>query len=135
MVGAIFEGIGVSSGSFICGYLMETYGSSMAFFIFGVGAICMGFVHYFVQRFLDPCTSKHGKTLTISQDKSQAHEHSFSSDNKQNSFSNGIETFKQIQLTWDRMKRNIVKFWLTDGKSQFFFKKKNVFVFVTIDFR
>lgn len=99
MVGAIFEGIGVSSGSFICGYLMETIGSSYTFGVFGIGAICMSFVHYFVQRFLDSCTSKHGKTLTISQDKSQAYENALSSNNKENLFSNGIEKFKQIEFT------------------------------------
>lgn len=98
MVGAIFEGIGVSSGSFICGCLMDTIGSSYTFGIFGIGAICMSFVHYFVQRFLDTCTSKHGKTLTISQHKSQTHQHAPSSDNKQNSFSNGIEKFKQNEF-------------------------------------
>lgn len=61
MVGAVFEGIGVSSGSFICGYLMKIYGGSVTFRIFGVSAICLSFVHYFVQKFLDTFAARHGK--------------------------------------------------------------------------
>lgn len=100
VVGAIFEGIGVSSGSFICGYLMDSVGGSITFRIFGIGAICLSFVHYFVQRFMDSCTNKHGKKLTISQDKSQAPEHALRSDNnRQKSFSNGTDKYKQIELT------------------------------------
>ncbi|XP_014474838.1 PREDICTED: major facilitator superfamily domain-containing protein 6 [Dinoponera quadriceps] len=38
-VGAIFEGIGVSSGSFICGWLIDTYGGATAFRVFSVGAL------------------------------------------------------------------------------------------------
>lgn len=62
LVGAVFEGIGVSSGSFICGYLMKIYGGSATFRIFGVSAICLSFVHYFVQKFLDTFAARrHGK--------------------------------------------------------------------------
>lgn len=61
LVGAVFEGIGVSSGSFICGYLMNIYGGSVTFRIFGVSAICLSFVHYFVQKFLDTYAARHGK--------------------------------------------------------------------------
>lgn len=67
MVGAIFEGIGVSTGSFVCGYLMNIYGGSVTFRIFGIAAICLSFVHYFVQKFLDTFTARHGKTLNIMQ--------------------------------------------------------------------
>ncbi|XP_032671290.1 major facilitator superfamily domain-containing protein 6 [Odontomachus brunneus] len=38
-IGAVFEGIGVSSGSFICGWLIDTYGSVTAFRAFSVGAL------------------------------------------------------------------------------------------------
>lgn len=65
MVGAIFEGVGVSSGSFLCGYLMKVYSGRIAFRIFGVSAICLSFLHYFVQKFLDNFDTKHGKTLQI----------------------------------------------------------------------
>lgn len=61
LVGAIFEGIGVSSGSFVCGYLMNIYGGSVTFRIFGITAICLSFVHYFVQKFLDTFAARHGK--------------------------------------------------------------------------
>lgn len=63
LVGAIFEGIGVSAGSFICGYLMNIYGGSATFRIFGISAICLSFVHYFVQKFLDGFSARHGKNL------------------------------------------------------------------------
>lgn len=58
---SVFEGIGVSSGSFVCGYLMKIYGGSVTFRIFGVMAICLSFVHYFVQKFLDTFAARHGK--------------------------------------------------------------------------
>lgn len=38
-IGAVFEGIGVSSGSFICGWLMDTYGGIIALRVFSVGAL------------------------------------------------------------------------------------------------
>lgn len=69
-MGAIFEGVGVSTGSFVFGYLMNTYGGSVALRIFGIAAICLSFVHYFVQKFLDTFAARHGKTLTITQDHS-----------------------------------------------------------------
>lgn len=60
----------MSSGSFLCGYLMKEYGGRVAFRIFGVSAICLSFVHYFVQRFLDTFGTRHGKTITQIQDNS-----------------------------------------------------------------
>ncbi|XP_012279437.1 major facilitator superfamily domain-containing protein 6 [Orussus abietinus] len=38
-VGAVFEGIGVSSGSFICGWLMEKYGGVVVLQAFSVGSL------------------------------------------------------------------------------------------------
>lgn len=61
MVGAVFEGIGVSSGSLLGGYLMKEFGGSITFRVFGIAAICLSFVHHFVNRFIDECLSKHGK--------------------------------------------------------------------------
>lgn len=51
---------------------MNAYGGSVAFRIFGVSAICLSFVHYFVQKFLDTYGTRHGKTLTITQDNSHS---------------------------------------------------------------
>lgn len=96
MVGAIFEGIGVSSGSFLCGYLMKLYGGSITFRIFGIGAICLSFIHYFVQRFMESYTSRHGKTITLAQNKSQTFAQD---DNEKRSQSNGTELYKQIEFT------------------------------------
>lgn len=44
---------------------MDAYTGRIAFRIFGVSAICLSFVHYFVQKLLDSFGTKHGKTLTI----------------------------------------------------------------------
>lgn len=49
---------------------MNTVGGSIAFRIFGISAICLSVVHFFVQRFLDKFSTKHGKKLTLSQQKS-----------------------------------------------------------------
>ncbi|XP_076762676.1 sugar baby transporter isoform X1 [Xylocopa sonorina] len=38
-IGAVFEGIGVSSGSLICGWLMDTYGGGTTLRVFSVGAL------------------------------------------------------------------------------------------------
>ncbi|KAG7189792.1 hypothetical protein KM043_017454 [Ampulex compressa] len=38
-IGAVFEGIGVSSGSFLCGWLMDTYKGVTTFRVFSVGAL------------------------------------------------------------------------------------------------
>lgn len=40
---------------------MNIYGGSVTFRIFGVSAICLSFVHYFVQKFLDTYAARHGK--------------------------------------------------------------------------
>ncbi|XP_066601805.1 major facilitator superfamily domain-containing protein 6 [Prorops nasuta] len=39
LIGGVFEGIGVSCGSLICGWLMNTYGGIIAFRIFSAGAL------------------------------------------------------------------------------------------------
>lgn len=44
---------------------MKEYTGRIAFRIFGVSAICLSFIHYFVQKFLDNFGTKHGKILTI----------------------------------------------------------------------
>lgn len=42
---------------------MKIYGGSVTFRIFGISAICLGLVHFFVQKFLDIFAAKHGKNL------------------------------------------------------------------------
>lgn len=61
LVGAIFEGIGVSSGSLLGGYFMKEFGGSITFRVFGIGAVCLSVVHHFVHRFMDDFLNKHGK--------------------------------------------------------------------------
>ncbi|XP_013146484.1 PREDICTED: major facilitator superfamily domain-containing protein 6-A [Papilio polytes] len=49
LVGAVFEGVGTSLGSFIGGRLYETYGGSNTFLWFGIGSLICCVVHVFVQ--------------------------------------------------------------------------------------
>lgn len=89
MVGAIFEGIGVSSGSLLGGFLMQTYGGSITFRAFGIGAICLSIVHHFVHRFMDDFLSKHGKQDDVLDRIAQY------KDRFQSNDSNASETIKQ----------------------------------------
>ncbi|CAD1479928.1 unnamed protein product, partial [Heterotrigona itama] len=54
-IGAIFEGIGVSSGSLICGWLINKYGSVVALRAFSVGALlwlsCFWLIQLFLRKF------------------------------------------------------------------------------------
>lgn len=65
LVGAVFEGVGVSAGSFIGGWLMNNYGGSITFRIFGISAILLAFVHYAVQWILSKRVDEIGKKLVI----------------------------------------------------------------------
>ncbi|XP_012257088.2 major facilitator superfamily domain-containing protein 6 [Athalia rosae] len=49
LVGAVFEGIGVSLGSFICGLLMDTYGGVITFRVFSAGALVWLAIHWQLQ--------------------------------------------------------------------------------------
>lgn len=42
---------------------MKEYGGRIAFRIFGISALCLSFVHYFVQKFLDTFGTRHGKPM------------------------------------------------------------------------
>lgn len=60
MFGAVFEGVGVSLGSFIAGYFFEIFGGPITFRIFGVGSLIMFLVHHFVQYVISQRGSKQG---------------------------------------------------------------------------
>ncbi|XP_071557243.1 major facilitator superfamily domain-containing protein 6 [Temnothorax nylanderi] len=51
-IGAVFEGIGVASGSFICGWLMDSYGGVTAMRTFSVGALLWLGVFWLVELLL-----------------------------------------------------------------------------------
>lgn len=53
MVGALFEGIGVSLGSFVGGIMYDVYGGQLTFRLYGIGAIVACFLHAGVQYFLN----------------------------------------------------------------------------------
>lgn len=61
LVGAIFEGVGVSTGSFIGGYLMKSVGGSQTFRLFGLAALICAALHFIVQKLLDRFSSERGK--------------------------------------------------------------------------
>lgn len=42
---------------------MKEYGGRIAFRIFGVSALCLSLIHFFVQKFLDTFAARHGKTM------------------------------------------------------------------------
>lgn len=71
LVGAIFEGVGVSAGSLLGGYLMNEVGGSNTFRIFGIGAIVLSGVHLIVQYLLEKYSTEPGKEIahTITQEK------------------------------------------------------------------
>lgn len=72
MVGAIFEGVGVSAGSFIAGYLMTEIGGSATFALFGFAAMALSVVHFIVQYLMDKYSTEPGKEqahTTITQEK------------------------------------------------------------------
>ncbi|KAG6800459.1 major facilitator superfamily domain-containing protein 6 [Apis mellifera caucasica] len=51
-IGAIFEGIGVSSGSFICGWLIDTYGGIVTLRVFSIGALLWLLCFWLIQLLL-----------------------------------------------------------------------------------
>uniref|UniRef100_A0A1L8DEU6 Putative transporter n=2 Tax=Nyssomyia neivai TaxID=330878 RepID=A0A1L8DEU6_9DIPT len=53
LVGAVFEGIGVSMGSFIAGISFEKIGGSLTFRWFGLGALGLLVIHILVRRLHD----------------------------------------------------------------------------------
>lgn len=64
---------------------MKFYGGSITFRIFGFTAICLSFVHFFVQKFLDTFAAKHGKHLHQMPDHSQSNGALGVNDNNANS--------------------------------------------------
>ncbi|XP_057664392.1 major facilitator superfamily domain-containing protein 6-like isoform X1 [Diorhabda carinulata] len=52
MVGALFEGVGVSSGSALAGFLYQTYGGPLTFRYFGFGALVTCAIHIIIQYLL-----------------------------------------------------------------------------------
>lgn len=61
LVGAIFEGVGVSCGSLIGGYMFNSIGGSKTFRIFGVCSLVLFLIHVMVQKCLNK--SEKGKFL------------------------------------------------------------------------
>ncbi|CAH0547882.1 unnamed protein product [Brassicogethes aeneus] len=52
MVGAVFEGVGVSLGSFVAGILFKEHGGAMCFRMFGIGSLVACLLHASVQFLL-----------------------------------------------------------------------------------
>lgn len=65
LVGAVFEGIGVSTGSYIGGLMMERFQGSTTFRIFSFGAFAFFGIHVMVQWLLTKFTGPYGKKSTM----------------------------------------------------------------------
>nr|XP_050846821.1 major facilitator superfamily domain-containing protein 6-like isoform X1 [Vespula vulgaris]XP_050846822.1 major facilitator superfamily domain-containing protein 6-like isoform X1 [Vespula vulgaris] len=52
LIGAIFEGIGVSSGTLLCGWIMDVYGGVIAFRVFSVGVLVWLSIFWLMQLLL-----------------------------------------------------------------------------------
>lgn len=62
LVGAVFEGIGVSLGSFVGGYLFQSIGGSATFRLFSMGASVCLVVHVVVQKVYARFAGSFGKS-------------------------------------------------------------------------
>lgn len=61
LVGAIFEGIGVSTGSLIAGTLFDKIGGSQTFLYYGIAVLVFCVIHIGLQKFLERYSNVHGK--------------------------------------------------------------------------
>ncbi|XP_043492952.1 major facilitator superfamily domain-containing protein 6 [Polistes fuscatus] len=52
LIGAIFEGIGASSGTLLCGWIMDVYGGVITFRVFSVGALVWLSIFWLMQLIL-----------------------------------------------------------------------------------
>lgn len=66
MVGAIFEGVGVSIGSFIGGIMFERVGGSRTFLIYGIAVLVFCVIHIGVQKLLQRYSNVNGKNRSES---------------------------------------------------------------------
>lgn len=61
LVGAIFEGVGVSTGSFIGGIMFERVGGSSTFRIYGICVLVFCVIHIGLQKMLQRYSNVNGK--------------------------------------------------------------------------
>lgn len=61
LVGAIFEGVGVSTGSFIGGIMFERVGGSSTFRIYGISVLVFCVVHIGIQQLIQRYSNVNGK--------------------------------------------------------------------------
>lgn len=65
MAGAVFEGVGVSAGTTIAGYLFDSIGGSSTFEIFGIGAFIAFIIHVTAQEcFTNKWRTNERQTMT-----------------------------------------------------------------------
>lgn len=65
LVGAVFEGIGVSTGSYIGGILISRFNGSTAFRLFSFGAFFFFGLHVAIQWLIRKCSGPYGKKSTV----------------------------------------------------------------------
>ncbi|GLH07933.1 uncharacterized protein GBIM_13312 [Gryllus bimaculatus] len=61
LVGALFEGVGVSLGSLLGGVLFDSYGGHTTFLVYGLGSLVMFVLHIIVQYYLSSKNSNISK--------------------------------------------------------------------------
>lgn len=61
LVGAIFEGVGVSTGSFIGGIMFERVGGSSTFRIYGISVLVFCVIHVVLQKLIQRYSNVNGK--------------------------------------------------------------------------
>lgn len=101
LVGAVFEGIGVSTGSFIGGYLMENFQGSAAFRIFSYGAFIFFGLHVVVQWLLTKITGPYGKksTANVADNSDNISKEALEFNKNENGKNKLDDGFKEIDLT------------------------------------
>lgn len=98
LVGAVFEGVGVSFGSWLGGSLIDKYGGSLTFRYFSIAAFLAFFAHIIVQMLMNKFLGPYGKKSTneenrngISGDKLEVRTTCATNE--------GDEDFKEVDLT------------------------------------
>lgn len=71
LVGAIFEGIGVSAGSFIAGNLFASVGGSLTFRYYGIMSLVFFVIHVVVQKLMAKYSRGSGKDIEVTSNKSE----------------------------------------------------------------
>jgi hypothetical protein len=96
LVGAVFEGIGVSIGSYLGGQSMQNFGSSKTFEYFAYGAFAAFIIHVILQYLMNKCLGPFGKKSSADESAGKSIE---ALDTKTKVDKISEDGFKEIDLT------------------------------------